>query len=421
MASRITAVIGAQWGDEGKGKLVDILGASHSVIVRSAGGANAGHTIVRDGKKFVFHLLPSGMLTDGNIGVIGNGCVVHFPSLMAEIEGLESLGVSIKDRVFISDRAHLLFDFHRSVDALQEERKGKNNIGTTKRGIGPCYADKISRSGIRAIDAKDSTYLRKKLESAKERVLAEWGINIDIDEEMKSYQSASDFLDHSIIDTALWLNDQQKKGVNILLEGAQAFMLDIDFGTYPFVTSSSISIGGVASGSGINPRAITEVIGVLKAYCTRVGSGPFPSELSGEIEETLRKTGGEFGATTGRPRRCGWIDIVALRTFVHVNAPDAWNVTKLDVLDDFEEVGMVVGYKYNNQVISSLPADSEILSEVVPIVEYFPGWKCCISNAKTWDELPHNAQQFLKAIEEKTGVFIKYIGVGAGSEATIVR
>lgn len=419
--SQITVVIGAQWGDEGKGKLVDILGETHSVIVRSGGGANAGHTIVRDGKKYVFHLLPSGLLSEKNIGIIGNGCVVHFPSLLNEIEKIESQGLSVRNRIFISDRAHLLFDFHRDIDALQEERKAKNNIGTTKRGIGPCYADKISRNGIRAVDAKKINQLKHKLELAKTRVQEEWGISINIDAEIEKYISASDFLQTAIIDTTSFLQKKQDLGENILLEGAQAFMLDIDFGTYPFVTSSSINVGGMSAGCGIPARKITNVIGVLKAYCTRVGSGPFPSELLDETGETLRTLGHEFGATTGRPRRCGWVDMVALQEFVQVNAPDGWNVTKLDVLDTFEKIGMVTAYEWQGEKIETFPADSDMLSEVTPIVEYFEGWKESISDCKTYEELPQNAKIFLEAIEKYSKTPIKYIGVGAGNEQNIIK
>lgn len=417
----ITAIIGAQWGDEGKGKLVDILSSSHDIIVRSGGGANAGHTIIRDGKKYVFHLLPSGMLSPHTIGIIGNGCVVHLPSLMQEMNQLESLGLSIKNRILISERAHLLFDFHRTIDTIQEERKGKNLIGTTKRGIGPCYSDKISRNGIRAIDAVCLEKLSKKLTQTAQRVQEEWNISIDIDSEMQCYIDSLDFLQSSVIDTAAYLFDAYIQNKNILLEGAQAFMLDIDFGTYPFVTSSSIGVGGMAVGSGIAPQRITDVIGVIKAYCTRVGSGPFPSELSGEMGDILRATGGEYGATTGRPRRCGWVDVVALNAFVKVNAPNAWNVTKLDVLDDFEKIGMVVAYEIDNKRIEYFPSDSDMLEKVVPVIEYFDGWKQTISTIRHWDDLPQNAKIFLQAIEQKTGVLVKYIGVGAGNDQNIVR
>ncbi len=422
MKSQITAVIGAQWGDEGKGKLVDILGESHSIIVRSGGGANAGHTIVRDGKKYVFHLLPSGMLTEKNIGIIGNGCVVHLPSLLNEIENLESQGLSVKNRVFISDRAHLLFQYHRDIDAIQEEQKGKMSIGTTKRGIGPCYSDKISRNGIRAVDAKDINTLQEKLELAKIRVEREWGIEVDVSKETEEIKKSSKWLSESIIDTASFLEKKQAAGEGILLEGAQAFMLDIDFGTYPFVTSSSINVGGMAAGCGVPARNITEIIGVIKAYCTRVGSGPFPSELKNGTGDLMRKIGHEFGATTGRPRRCGWIDIVALKSFVQVNQPDAWNVTKLDVLDTFDQVGMVTAYQTNTgEILNTLPANTSLLEEITPIVTYYDGWNESINQCRTWDELPKNAQKFLEAIEEKTGVKVKYIGVGAGNNENIKR
>lgn len=422
MKSQITAIIGAQWGDEGKGKLVDILGEDNKIIVRTGGGANAGHTIVRDGKKYVFHLLPSGLLSSENIGVIGNGCVIHFATLLKEIENLESQGLIIRNRIFISDRAHVLFDFHREIDALQEERKGDKSIGTTKRGIGPCYMDKIGRNGIRMIDLINLETLLEKLEQTKIRVKKEWGIEINIEKEMGIFKSQQTLLNQCIIDTASFLEKKQEEGENILLEGAQAFMLDIDFGTYPFVTSSSIHVGGMASGSGIPPQNISTVIGVIKAYCTRVGSGPFPSELPEEEGNYLRKMGGEFGATTGRPRRCGWIDIVGLRSFIQVNKADGWNVTKLDVLDEFEKIGMVTHYETKEGVIiTHIPANTELLSNITPHIKYFDGWKESISNARNWEELPQNAKIFLEEIEKLTGVKIKYIGVGAGNEQNITR
>lgn len=420
--SNIAVVLGAQWGDEGKGKLVDVLSDEYRVIVRSGGGANAGHTIVRDGKKYVFHLLPSGMINPKNIGVVGNGCVVSLPSLVQEITNLEEKGIDLKGRIFVSNEAHLLFDFHCQIDAFQEDAKGDKLIGTTKRGIGPCYADKVSRVGIRAGDFKDGLdSFNEKLEAAAKRIKSLYDIEIDIEAEKKSYADLYDSIAPYIVDTSLLLENFQKEGKKILIEGAQAFMLDIDHGTYPFVTSSSINTGGLGAGCGISPRKFTEVIGVTKAYCTRVGSGPFPSECSGELEEKMRQEGHEFGATTGRPRRCGWIDIVALKKFVRVNAPDNWNITKLDVLSAFSEVGAVVGYTLNGEEIPSLPSRSEDLEKIVPIIETFPGWQTDISGVRNYDDLPENAKKFLRFIEEETGVPVKYIGVGAGNDALLVR
>ena len=419
--NQVSVVLGAQWGDEGKGKLIDILGEKFPIIVRGGGGANAGHTIVRDGKKYVFHLLPSGLLTEGNIGIVGNGCVVHLPSLAEEIKKLEDQGLDLEGRVFVSDRAHLLFDFHREIDGIQEERKGKDCIGTTKRGIGPCYSDKISRAGVRAIDfVKGTEYFTAKIENALKKAKDEYGLEVDVQTELDQYV-ALEWMKEYIVDTAVLLEKFQKDNKNILVEGAQAFMLDIDYGTYPFVTSSSINTGGIATGCGLSPRTFTEIIGVLKAYCTRVGAGPFPAELSGEVEEFLRKEGGEYGATTGRPRRCGWLDLVMLKNFIRLNTPDCWNITKLDVLDSFEEIGIVTGYTLHGEEIDEFPATSEDTEALVPIVEYLPGWKADISGVRKYEDLPENAKKYIKYIEEQTGVPAKYIGVGAGNEALIIQ
>lgn len=418
-----TLVIGAQWGDEGKGKLVDILGESHSIIVRSGGGANAGHTIIRDGKKYIFHLLPSGLLTKGNIGVIGNGCVVDPFQLCTEIETLESQGLSLENRIRISDRAHILFDFHKEIDALQEEWRGKsgNGIGTTKRGIGPCYADKITRQGIRMNALYNEEELRTQLHALQEIIHKSYGITIDPKKIYNTLLPVREKLLPTICDTSEFLETAQKSGKNILIEGAQAFALDIDFGTYPFVTSSSITLGGMASGCGISPRKIDSVIGVLKAYCTRVGEGPFPSELLDSNGEFLRAQGGEFGATTGRPRRCGWLDLALLHSFIRINDPDCWNLTKLDVLDSMESIGVITGYKQNGSVISSLPASAKDISEITPEITYLPGWKQDISHIREYDRLPENAKKYISFIEEHTGVRVRYIGVGAGNEALLEK
>ncbi len=420
--SDISVVLGAQWGDEGKGKLVDILSDTHHVIVRSGGGANAGHTIVRDGKKYVFHLLPSGMINEKNIGVVGNGCVVNLPSLKKEISDLEAKGVNLDGRIFVSSEAHLLFDFHCQIDAFQEAAKGDKLIGTTKRGIGPCYADKASRVGIRAGDfAAGLNFFNAKLDEAAKRIQSLYDIEIDIEAEKKAYAKLYDALAPYIVDTSLLLEELEADGQKILIEGAQAFMLDIDHGTYPFVTSSSINTGGLGAGCGISPRRFNEVIGVTKAYCTRVGSGPFPSECSGEIEEKLRKEGHEFGATTGRSRRCGWIDLVALRKFARVNGPDNWNITKLDVLSAFETIGAVVGYTLDGEEILSLPSRSEDQERIVPIIEEFEGWQEDIADVRDYDDLPEKARAFLNFIEDETGVPVKYIGVGAGNDALVIK
>lgn len=419
MNSKTTLVIGAQWGDEGKGKLVDILGETHQIIVRSGGGANAGHTIVRNGTKYIFHLLPSGLLTEGNIGVIGNGCVVDPIQLCKEITNLEDQGLSLENRVYISDRAHVLFEYHQKIDEIQEEQRGENGIGTTKRGIGPCYADKIARQGIRMSELKNLETLKKKLERVQSRLTSAYNLAINPSEIIEKLRTVSQRLSPYILDTSEYLENARKEGKNIVIEGAQAFALDIDFGTYPFVTSSSITTGGMSTGCGISARNIDEVIGVLKAYCSRVGEGPFPSELDGEQEEYLREKGGEYGATTGRPRRCGWLDLVMLKSFIRVNAPDCWNITKLDVLDSFDQIGIVTGYLLDGKEISSFPAESDNIEKIEPIIQYFPGWKTDISATRSRNELPENAQAYIRFIEEQTGVPAKYIGVGAGNEALL--
>lgn len=419
--SQITVVLGTQWGDEGKGKLVDILGENHSVIVRSGGGANAGHTIVRDGKKYVFHLLPSGLLTEGNIGVVGNGCVVDMHQLCTEIDELEANGLSLDGRIFVSDRAQILFPYHMEIDGLQEKQRGSDGIGTTKRGIGPCYGDKIARQGIRGIDLLTKNVFEKKLRSIASRLKAIYKIELDISDELKKYDAIIERIRPFIVDTSLLLEKFQKEGKNILIEGAQAFFLDIDFGTYPYVTSSSISTGGMASGCGMDPRKFTEVIGVLKAYTTRVGEGPFPAELFEKNGEMLAKIGHEFGATTGRPRRCGWLDLFMMKSFVRVNGPDCWNITKLDILDSFSEIGIVTGYKLNGEKLEGFPTLSDDLENITPIITMLEGWNEDISKIKKYEDLPENAKKYLLFIEIYTGVPVKYIGTGVGNDDLIVR
>ncbi len=347
---------------------------------------------------------------------------MHLPSLKTEIENLEKTGVNLEGRVLISSEAHLLFDFHKAVDEFQENAKGADLIGTTKRGIGPCYSDKMSRVGIRAGDFKAGLEVfNKKFDDACDRIKDLYGIEIDREEEKKIYADLYASMAPYIIDASLYLEKVEAENKNILLEGAQAFMLDIDHGTYPFVTSSSINTGGMGAGCGMSPRKFTEVIGVTKAYCTRVGSGPFPSELHAEEGEFLRKEGHEFGAVTGRPRRCGWIDLVALKKFVRVNGPDTWNITKLDVLSSFDKIGVVVGYTLNGKPMETIPSRTDDIEKLIPIIEYKEGWKSDISDIRNYDDLPENAKNFLLFIEEKTGVFVKYIGVGAGNDALIIR
>ncbi|MBI5414513.1 adenylosuccinate synthase [Candidatus Peregrinibacteria bacterium] len=425
----ICVIIGAQWGDEGKGKLVDILSEEFDIIARSAGGANAGHTIYVEGRKFVFHLIPSGLLHKGKVGIIGNGCVVHLPTLFQEIEDLKSYGVSPDGRLFLSDRAHLIFEYHIKIDCIQEERKGKQSVGTTKRGIGPAYTDKASRIGIRAGDLVSGfEAFSEKFRTNITRHGEMYGFLEEnpqefeeyIAKQLEEYRGYSEKLKNMIIDTTEYIRDTRRKGKIILVEGAQGTHLDIDFGTYPFVTSSNTTVAGACSGTGIAPSKVESVIGILKAYTTRVGSGPFPSEDTGEDGEKLRKIGGEYGATTGRPRRCGWLDIAVANYSALVNGVDYWNVTKLDVLSDFPTLKIITGYKYKGKNLKSFPASIDVLSKVEPEILEMSGWQEDISKCRKFEDLPKNAQKYIKKIEELTNTPVKYIGVGMNRDAMIM-
>ncbi|KAG0487258.1 hypothetical protein HPP92_009353 [Vanilla planifolia] len=359
--SQVTGVLGCQWGDEGKGKLVDILAERFDIVARCQGGANAGHTIYNsDGKKFALHLVPSGILNGKALCVIGNGVVVHLPGLFEEIDSLESNGVSCKGRILVSDRAHLLFDFHQTVDALREAELGNSFIGTTKRGIGPCYSSKVIRNGIRVSDLRCIDTFREKLEILMRDAAArfkgfEYSSKV-LKEEVDCYRKYAERLEPFVTDTIHVMHESIREKKKILVEGGQATMLDIDFGTYPFVTSSNPSAGGMCTGLGIPPRSLGDLIGVVKAYTTRVGSGPFPTEILGKGGDILRTAGMEFGTTTGRPRRCGWIDIAALRYCCQINGFSSLNLTKLDVLSEFSEIKIGVSYKQaggkNTRIIS---------------------------------------------------------------------
>jgi adenylosuccinate synthase len=418
--SKITVILGAQWGDEGKGKLVDIFGEEFDIVVRTAGGANAGHTIYRDGKKFVFHLLPSGLLDKDCIGVIGNGCVIDLPMLLEEMYELSRVGVDVFRRVYLSDQAHLLFSYHKALDGLSEEEKGDQCVGTTRRGIGPAYTDKASRIGIRAglLLSNFSLFAHKFRENA-EKIKKLYGIETDIEKELVLYQDLAEHFEGIITDTPLLLEQFRREGKTILIEGAQGFMLDIDHGTYPFVTSSSTTTAGAAIGSGIAPKHFDRVIGVTKAYATRVGSGPFLSELKDEVGEKLREKGHEYGATTGRPRRCGWIDFPALKTMARVNGVDSWCLTKLDVLSDFEKIGMLTEYSLGGEALLSFPSEVSLYESIQEKIEEMDGWMVDISNIRKFDDLPENAKKFIRRIEEKTGVPVSFIGVGHDREAMI--
>ncbi|KAG5043361.1 adenylosuccinate synthetase 2, chloroplastic-like [Glycine soja] len=425
--SQVSGVLGCQWGDEGKGKLVDILAQHFEIVARCQGGANAGHTIYNaEGKKFALHLVPSGILNEDTLCVIGNGVVVHLPGLFKEIDGLESNGVSCKGRILISDRAHLLFDFHQVVDGLREAELAKSFIGTTKRGIGPCYSSKVNRNGLRVGDLRHMDTFPQKLDL----ILSDAALRFKdfnygpymLREEVEKYKRYAERLEPFIADTVLVMNDAIEQKKKILVEGGQATMLDIDFGTYPFVTSSSPSAGGICTGLGIAPRVLGDLIGVVKAYTTRVGSGPFPTEILGSGGDLLRFAGQEFGTTTGRPRRCGWLDLVALKYSCQINGFSSLNLTKLDVLSDLEEIQLGVYYKLaDGTPIKSFPSDLRLLEQLKVEYEVLPGWKSDISSIRNYSDLPKAARLYVERIEELVGVPIHYIGIGPGRDALIYK
>nr|GMD00205.1 adenylosuccinate synthetase, chloroplastic [Ipomoea batatas] len=405
--SQVSGVLGCQWGDEGKGKLVDVLAKHFDVVARCQGGANAGHTIYNsEGKKFALHLVPSGILNEETICVIGNGVVVHLPGLFKEIDGLESNGVSCKGRIL----AEL----------------AKSFIGTTRRGIGPCYSSKVIRNGIRVGDLRHMDTFPQKLDLLLSDAASRFpGFNYGPDmlrEEVERYKKFAERLEPFITDTVDYMSETISQNKKILVEGGQATMLDIDFGTYPFVTSSSPSAGGICTGLGIAPRVVGDLIGVVKAYTTRVGSGPFPTEILGKGGDLLRFAGQEFGTTTGRPRRCGWLDIVALKYCCQINGFSSLNLTKLDVLSDLEEIEIGVSYKQlDGSPIRSFPADLRILDQVKVEYEVLPGWQSDISSVRKYSDLPSAARQYVERIEELVGVPVHYIGVGPGRDALIYK
>ena len=408
---------GTQWGDEGKGKLVDILSGQYDIIARAAGGANAGHTIYitdekGETKKFIFHLLPSGVLREDKICIIGNGTVIHIPTLLDEIHGLKEKGIDIRDHLFISDRAHVIFDFHKDIDGVQEEWKGDKKVGTTKRGIGPTYADKISRTGMRIIDLFDFEHFAEKLRENVTRHEKTYGIKVNFEGQINLYKDAVGLIEPMIINTTEYIDNAYKAGKTILIEGAQGTHLDIDFGTYPYVTSSNTTIGGACTGLGIAPNKLNTPIGIVKTYATRVGEGPFPTELNNFEGEMLREQGGEYGSTTGRTRRCGWLDAIAVKNSIIINGITSINFTKLDVLSGFKTIKVGIKYKLNGEYINFIPASLKDFENVE--VEYieFPGWEEDISKMKNFDDLPENAKNYVNSIEEILETPINFIGVG---------
>jgi adenylosuccinate synthase len=418
-------IIGAQWGDEGKGKATDLLAGRIDYVVKFNGGNNAGHTVVVGDEKYALHLLPSGILTEGVTPIIANGVVVDIEVLFGELDALSARGVDVS-RLLISANAHVITHYHRTIDKVTERFLGKRQIGTTGRGIGPAYADKINRVGIRIQDLFDENILRQKVEGAlniKNHLLVKVYNRraIGADEVVDELLSYAERLRPMVVDTALVLHQALERGETVLFEGGQATMLDVDHGTYPFVTSSSSTAGGAATGSGIGPNRIDRVIGIVKAYTTRVGAGPFPTELFDESGEFLRKTGFEFGTTTGRPRRCGWYDAPIARYTARINGVTDFVMTKLDVLTGLESIPVCVAYDVDGVRVDEVPVSQSDFHHAVPIYENFPGWSEDISGARTFDDLPKNAQDYVLAIEAMSGARISAIGVGPAREAIVVR
>ena len=417
-------LVGAQWGDEGKGKATDLLGDTVDYVVRYQGGNNAGHTVVIGSEKYALHLLPSGILSPNVVPVIGNGVVIDPAVLLDEIRGLDARGINTS-KLVISTNAHLITPYHRTIDKVSERFLGKSKIGTTGRGIGPAYADKISRIGIRVQDLFDRSILEQKLEGAlndKNQVLTKVfnRKNMSVAEILEEYLAYAEILRPYVADTSLLLDKALKAGKTVLLEGSQGTLLDVDHGTYPFVTSSNPTAGGACTGSGIGPKAITRVIGIVKAYTTRVGSGPFPTELLDEDGDKLRTIGHEYGTTTGRNRRCGWYDAPIARYAVRINGLTDFFLTKLDVLTGWEKIPVCVAYDVDGTRHDELPASQTDFHHAKPIYEYLPGWKEDISKARTLSYLPKNAQDYVKYLEEISGAPMSAIGVGPGRDETIV-
>jgi adenylosuccinate synthase len=417
-------LLGAQWGDEGKGKATDLLGDQVDYVVRYQGGNNAGHTVVIGDQKYALHLLPSGILSPNVIPVIGNGVVIDPAVLLQEIKDLSERGINTS-KLKISTNAHLITPYHRTIDKVSERFLGKAKIGTTGRGIGPAYADKINRIGIRVQDLFDPSILKQKIEAAlhdKNQILIKVfnRKGITVEEVLSEYLGYADILKPYVADTALLLDQALKAGKNVLLEGSQGTLLDVDHGTYPFVTSSNPTAGGASTGSGIGPTKITRVIGILKAYTTRVGSGPFPTELLDADGEALRKIGGEVGTTTGRNRRCGWFDAPIARYAERVNGLTDFFLTKLDVLTGWEKIPVCVAYDVDGVRVEELPASQSDFHHAKPIYEYLPGWSEDISKAKSINDLPKNAKSYVEFLEKISGAPISAIGVGPGRDETIV-
>ncbi|ACI20295.1 adenylosuccinate synthase [Thermodesulfovibrio yellowstonii] len=416
-------IIGAQWGDEGKGKIVDFLTEKCDYVVRFQGGCNAGHTVVVGEEKYILHLIPSGILHKNKKCIIGNGVVLDPSGLLKEIETLTQKGVEIDNNLYIAKHCHLIMPYHV---AIEEQSEKKKKIGTTKKGIGPCYTDKIARNGVRMIDLLYPDVLKNKIRANLEIInfLLKNLYNaetLDETEILTQYLNYAEKLKKYIADADILINKAIDSGKKVLFEGAQGTLLDIDHGTYPYVTSSNTIAGGACTGAGVSPRKIDNIIGIVKAYTTRVGEGPFPTEIKDSLGEEIRKRGGEYGATTGRPRRCGWLDLVGLRHAVRVNGFTGLAITKLDILDGIEKLKVCVGYKYGNSILEDFPKEIQILEDCMPVYEEFQGWKESTAGIKNYEKLPDNAKKYLKFIEDSLKVKIQIISTGQKRDEIIIK
>ena len=418
-------VLGAQWGDEGKGKIVDLLTPRFSLVARYQGGHNAGHTVYVKGRKFVLHLIPSGILHPGVVCIIGNGVVVDPVALFAELDELAGMGIDVAGRLLVSDKAHVILPYHRELDILAEARRGDQKIGTTSRGIGPAYEDKIARRGIRIGDLADQSADGAFVSAVRENVDARNRLvgNADMKWEtvLADLRRAWTRLQPLVTDTSLYLHTAMAAGKRVMFEGAQGTLLDIDHGTYPYVTSSNSTAGGAATGLGVGPGSIGRVLGVAKAYTTRVGGGPLPTELLGELGERLRETGQEYGASTGRPRRCGWYDAVAVRYAVRVNGLHALAITKLDVLDGLDRLDICTAYRCGSEVLAEMPSDIAQLAACEPVYETLPGWTQPTRGVTDYAQLPEAARHYIRRLEETSGVEAAIVSTGSDREHTIIR
>jgi adenylosuccinate synthase len=421
---KTAVIVGAQWGDEGKGKIVDVLSENFSVVARYAGGHNAGHTVIIKGKRFVLQLVPCGVLRKGCRSVIGNGVVLDPIAFLKEVGMLRQAGVQVDGNLFLSNRAHVILPYHRMIEMGAENAPGRVKIGTTSRGIGPAYEDKMGRRGLRVADLLDSKLLRATIENAcrEKNMIGHALFNsepLDPDSMYDEYARAAEQIAPFVTDTALLINKAIAAGESVMFEGAQGTMLDIDHGTYPFVTSSSATSGGAVTGTGVAPNAIMNVIGITKAYCTRVGSGPFPTEIDGKIGDQLRAKGNEYGAVTGRPRRCGWVDLPLLRYAQMVNGVNWWVITKLDVLDELAEIPVCVGYKIKGKKTSEIPALATGFEQIECVYEKMPGWKKSTEGITSFNKLPKKAQEYLHFIEKESGAKIGMVSTGPDRDQTI--